>query len=805
MTTQQEANLACELCGKSFLHKNYLNNHKRIQHVEKQTNLACEPCGKTFSHKYYLKNHNRIEHVENPSAGECDQCGERFKNQHQLKRHKYQRHDLKKKVKCDNCEKMFPNIFSKEIHNKRIHLREKNFSCKKCYYRGFDVNDLKYHTMNKHSNEKPHKCATCPMAFKRVSGLYQHSKTHANAHSDAKDFQCEICGKKFRLKSSSDRCVAKHNGHGTFPCPVEGCGGIFENLFTYKSHVRRIHFSKNNIYPCHQCDKSFKTNSDLKRHSFYIHEGRKKIIPCPKCPKKWKSEKTMKRHMMSHETGLFKCPFEGCTVVRKMKYSLNHHFKLTHGKVKHKLSLGERLAREKEQMAMVPCKICGVLIKSGKCPRYNMELHMKSHNKNAPLSCPVDNCPEKIYHIKNRNQNSFSPPGLLFQHLDKVHNINMISHVLSVAFKCKLCDENQLVESLGPERFERGKFWHRNSQVWSEILRKHILSGHKLTSLNIETFKQEWKSFYENGIISIKVRSLDHRKELDKVLGNKCKLCSFEAKKQIRKDKGTRNRVGEKRSLIQHYCFNHFSEPMEYFVEEFISGKKCLKCDKEYAFPSNTKKLMHVGYVHAQLYVFLKEDTSIDLSEYTKTRDTSVKKPNKYPCNICGTVFKKKAGLKNHLVYHSDDRPFSCSICNKAFKTQNDVKKHTVTHSGEKRHKCEICTKDFSQDGNLKKHTESQHSRREVACNVCGQTFLSNYDHTIHIAVHNSSKPFQCDQCRRGFSNPRDLSRHIMTHTGERPFPCNVCQKSFTLESNLKKHLLSQHHSSSNEGSETQI
>ena len=150
---------------------------------------------------------------QNPSAGECDQCGERFKNQHQLKRHKYQRHDLKEKVKCDICEKMFPNIFSKEIHNKRIHLREKNFSCKKCYYRGFDVSDLKYHTMNKHSNEKPHKCATCPMAFKRVSGLYQHSKTHANAHSDAKDFQCELCGKKFRLKSSSDRCVAKHKGY----------------------------------------------------------------------------------------------------------------------------------------------------------------------------------------------------------------------------------------------------------------------------------------------------------------------------------------------------------------------------------------------------------------------------------------------------------------------------------------------------------------------------------------------------------------------------------------------------------------
>ena len=760
--------------------------------AKQETSPSCGLCERSFSHKYYLNNHIRIKHVENPEDGKCDQCGEGFKNQHQLKRHRYQRHDLKKNIKCEHCEKMFSNTFSKEKHNKRIHLKEKNFSCPKCYYRGFDFHDLKYHTMNKHSDKKPHRCVICPMAFKRVSGLYQHSKTHSNSYSDTKDFQCQICEKKFRLKSSSDRCLARHNGQGTFLCSVEGCEETFDNIFTYKSHVRRIHFSKNNIYPCHQCDKSFKTKSDIKRHNFYIHERREKIIPCPKCTKKWKSEKTMKRHMMSHDTDEFECPFEGCTVVRKLKYSLNHHFKTSHGKVKYKLSLDERLVKEKEEMEMMPCKICGILIKSGKCPRYNMELHMKSHTRNAPLSCPVENCLEKIYHIKNRNQNSFSPPGILFQHLEKVHNIDMISNVLCVAFQCKLCDQTQMVESLGPERFEKGKFWHRNSQVWSDILQKHISSKH---SVMIGNFKREWKSFYQKGCVSIKVRTLDLRKELDKILQNQCKLCNFEAPKLTRKDKGTRDRVGEKKTMIQHYCLAHFSEPMEYFVEEYISGNRCLKCDKEYLFQSNTKKLTHVAYIHGQLYMFLKEDPDIDLSEYKQTKDI-VKEIKIYPCTICGTVFRKKTGLKNHVIYHNDARPFSCTICDKAFKTQYDVKKHMITHSGEKRYKCKICSKSFSQDGNLKKHRESQHTRKEVKCNVCGQISLSNHDHTIHIADHNLDKPFLCDQCKHGFSNPRDLSRHIMTHTGEMPFTCNVCQKGFTLDSNLKKHIISQHNAS---------
>ena len=370
--------------------------------LQKRRNLPCVLCEKSFSHKYYLNNHMKLEHEDNPENGICDQCDKNFKNRHQLAQHRYRRHVTKKMtIKCDNCERMFSNQSSKDTHNKRIHLMEKNVSCPECYYRGFDEGDLKYHMMNKHSNERPHKCTLCPMAFKRVSGLYQHSKTHSR--SDAKDYPCNICGNMFRLKSSADRCLAKHTEEGSFQCSVEHCEAVFDNKFSYRSHVRRVHLSKNNIFPCHLCDKSFKTKSDVNRHRFYIHEDRKKIIPCPKCPKKWKSEKTLKRHMMSHNTNFFKCPFEGCTVVRKLQYSLNHHFKSSHGKINHKSSLIDRLEKEKRELETTPCEVCGTQIKAGKCPRYNMSLHMKIHDKDAPLDCPLENCSEKIYYIASRN------------------------------------------------------------------------------------------------------------------------------------------------------------------------------------------------------------------------------------------------------------------------------------------------------------------------------------------------------------------------------------------------------------------
>ena len=122
--------------------------------------------------------------------------------------------------------------------------------------------------------------------------------------------------------------------------------------------------------------------------------------------------------------------------------------------------------------------------------------------------------------------------------------------------------------------------------------------------MKIGNFKQEWKNFYQKEGVSINVRALDPRKELDKILQIlQCKLCNFEAPRLTRKDKGTRDIVGEKKSMIQHYCLAHFSEPMEYFVEEYISGNRCLKCDKEYAFKSNTKKSMQSMVTHMANFI----------------------------------------------------------------------------------------------------------------------------------------------------------------------------------------------------------
>ena len=42
----------------------------------------------------------------------------------------------------------------------------------------------------------------------------------------------------------------------------------------------------------------------------------------------------------------------------------------------------------------------------------------------------------------------------------------------------------------------------------------------------------------------------------------------------------------------------------------------------------------------------------------------------KFLCEYCGKVFSTRRGLRNHLKYHSDERPYKCDICGASFKVK---------------------------------------------------------------------------------------------------------------------------------------
>ena len=281
-----------------------------------------------------------------------------------------------------------------------------------------------------------------------------------------------------------------------------------------------------------------------------------------------------------------------------------------------------------------------------------MKLHLKTHEDNVPVPCPIEGCQDKIYQVENKNGYSFVLYKIFFEHLKNIHHISMITHTLSQTFRCKICSKYEEMMSIQPEH-ENSNFWNYMGKNWGNKLHRHLAMEHQEMSKKIRNFKREWVNHFEKGSISIEQRKADEKIELQKIVQGKCKLCLYQAPEWT-----VQKKDHERRLLLRHYCSDHFSEPLQYFVREYISDNHCLKCAKSYSFKSNTEQLTHVGYIHGELYSFLKADSEIDLTLYIEKKDV-VKEEETFPCEECGTVFKLKSRLKTHLIYHSDERPFN--------------------------------------------------------------------------------------------------------------------------------------------------
>ena len=622
---------------------------------------------------------------------------------------------------CELCKQTFVNATNLQNHEKRVHLKIKDVSCELCSYKGFSLADVRTHNLHKHTSAKSFKCTLCEMAFKRSSNLNTHMKKHNNLNRP-KDFPCHICGKMFRDKFSTKKCARIHQSAGDFKCTVGGCDAEFKNGISYQSHMKRIHTAKDRVFMCNDCDKSFKIQSELKTHKYNKHEEREREVPCSVCPKKFISKVRMERHLLSHGSEIFKCPFDGCNVTSNLQYYINHHYKRKHGRVSYKKTLDERLKQDREKEDKVACKICNKLIKKGNNPTTSMKIHLRRHENQTPLVCSYNECSDEIYYIQSSAHFGFNVPKEYFEHLEEKHAVNMKTHIASVNFNCKLCGKLITLESARAE--EGSKVWYKNASVWSSILSKHLAKDH---TVNVD-LKNDWELYFKKGQLLVNVREsiVDKKFELREILTClECKLCSFTSK-------SIQRREGSIRLLVEHYCRNHFTEPMQNLVEKYLPNNYCKICDKQYEFCNILKRLVHVGLNHAELYPFLKKDSKIDLRPFI-VKKVVVKEKQSYNCGECGKDFGNNGNLKAHMVYHSDARLFPCNKCQKAFKTKRDLVVHDTTHSGEKPFKCTTCEKGFSQIANMQKHTKTLHDVIVQKCHNCGKEFQTRFDFVSHL------------------------------------------------------------------------
>ncbi|XP_016139125.1 zinc finger and BTB domain-containing protein 41 isoform X2 [Sinocyclocheilus grahami] len=197
------------------------------------------------------------------------------------------------------------------------------------------------------------------------------------------------------------------------------------------------------------------------------------------------------------------------------------------------------------------------------------------------------------------------------------------------------------------------------------------------------------------------------------------------------------------------------------------------------------------------------------------------KKSEGWKCDICHKTFSRRPHLEEHMILHSQDKPFKCAYCDDYFKSRfarlkhqekfhlgpfpcdicgrqfNDTgnrKRHIeCTHGGKRKWTCFLCGKSVRERTTLREHLRIHSGEKPHLCSICGQSFRHGSSYRLHLRVHHEDKRYECDECGKTFIRHDHLKKHKKIHTGERAHQCEECGKCFRRADHLTVHYKSIH------------
>lgn len=146
-----------------------------------------------------------------------------------------------------------------------------------------------------------------------------------SVHNNIYHHICDICGKKFKSKTSFQKHYDEHLGIVEPPAQCTICGAWLKN-----QHSLRVHHQthEDTQFACDICGKFFKTKKNLSRHKGYWHR-RERNLSCSYCDKVFREKRNLDEHMAMHtDTNLYTCPH--CGKESRSKSNMYVHIKRQH-------------------------------------------------------------------------------------------------------------------------------------------------------------------------------------------------------------------------------------------------------------------------------------------------------------------------------------------------------------------------------------------------------------------------------------------------------------------------------------------
>ena len=285
---EHEGHFECGVCGKKITNKMLFTKHMRVQHGERK--FSCSSCDKKYITENHLIHHIKAQHKDVRFS--CTICGMILYTQSRLARHsmKHLDEDMESTV-CTYCNKVFENKTEVKEHFYEAHINQKSWNCHLCDMKFVMKRQLGAHVRDNHSIETALTCEVCGQTLKNRKGALEE---HMKIHLDIKDYECDVCQKRFRLKNKLTIHKQIHSDERNYVCSE--CGKSFkkyQNLFLHK----RIHTGIK-PYKCTMCDMRFFQPYMLKTHMVY-HTGERNYH-CRPCNLSYIGMDSLKKHNKRH-------------------------------------------------------------------------------------------------------------------------------------------------------------------------------------------------------------------------------------------------------------------------------------------------------------------------------------------------------------------------------------------------------------------------------------------------------------------------------------------------------------------------
>ena len=208
----------CKLCGKNFKSKKHLNAHTTTVH--KTLSYSCIKCKKSIKYLKRLNYHEQFCGTWKRSKGHipCGLCDKTFATENNLKYHIIRTHTVVSKL---------GTFIMTCIGESKKKTTKEDIICSLCKTHFLKTNYLKKHMKLVHETKREvrqliqvvvervlssdstyqYNCNQCLKCFSKES----LAKGHIRRVHVEKEFQCDICTRKFKLNQSLQEHIKRHN------------------------------------------------------------------------------------------------------------------------------------------------------------------------------------------------------------------------------------------------------------------------------------------------------------------------------------------------------------------------------------------------------------------------------------------------------------------------------------------------------------------------------------------------------------------------------------------------------------------